>query len=295
MSAAAAPLQLPDQPAAVAARAPRGTLRRALGDRRAQIGLALTGLIVLIALLGPLFAPHDPAAIVGVPYQPPGGTAPLGTDFLGHDVLSRCLWGGRSVLWMALAATTIGMLLGVTSGLVAAYSRSWADGAIMRAMDVILAFPNIVLVLLVVALFGSSPLLIVLLVGVAWWPQVARVTRGVAIDVATRDFVRAVEILGVSRRRILLRELLPNLATPLLVEFGVRLTWSVALIAALSFLGFGVQPPHADWGLMINENRQGIAVQPWGLVAPVLLIGIFTIGTNLVAEGIARSSARVDG
>jgi peptide/nickel transport system permease protein len=286
--------EAPGRPAA-APSAPAGTLRLALRDRRTQVGLTLFGLVVLIALLGPLFAPHDPAAIVGVPYQPPGGTAVLGTDFLGHDVLSRCLWGGRTVLWMSLAATTIGMALGVTSGLVAAYSRSWADGTIMRTMDVILAFPNIVLVLLVVALFGSSPYLIVLLVGIAWWPQVARVTRGVAVDVATRDFIRAAEILGISRRRILFRELLPNLATPLMVEFGVRLTWSVALIAALSFLGFGVQPPNADWGLMINENRQGIAVQPWGLVAPVLLIGIFTIGTNLIAEGIARSSARVQG
>jgi peptide/nickel transport system permease protein len=161
-------------------------------------------------------------------------------------------------------------------------------------MDVLLAIPNIVLVLLFVSLLGSKRWLIVLLVALAWTPQVARVTRGVTVETAQRDFVRAAEVLGMPRHSVLLRELLPNLTTPLLVEFGLRLTWSIALIAGLSFLGFGIQPPAADWGLMINENRLGLAIQPWAVLAPIVAIAVMTVGTNLMAEGIARTMSGVD-
>jgi len=186
------------------------------------------------------------------------------------------------------------MFIGVSVGLTAAYSRSVLDEVLMRSTDLLLAFPQIVLVLLFVSLIGPKLWLIVLLVALAWAPQVARVARGATLEVVGREYVESAEVIGVARWRILLREVLPNVASPLLVEFGVRLTWSIALVAGISFLGFGIQPPNADWGLMINENRQGITLQPWAVLAPVACIALFTVGTNLITDGIARTNAGID-
>jgi peptide/nickel transport system permease protein len=278
----------------VAGRRRLRTLRRSLRYGRVRVGLVLLGLVVLVALVGPLLAPHDPDAVVGLPASAPSGQFPLGTDYLGHDVLSRVLWGGRSVLWMAFSAATLGVALGAAVGLLAAYAGSIADDLLMRGMDVILAFPQIVFVLLFVSLLGPKLPLIVLLVAVAWVPQVARVVRGITSDVVQREYVESAELIGLSRRRILTREVLPNVTTPLMVEYGLRLTWSIALIAAISFLGFGIQPPNADWGLMINENRNILTLQPWPILAPAVCIGVFAIATNLIAEGIGRAIAGVD-
>ncbi len=276
----------------------RGALVRTMVDSlrfgRTRLGLALVVLVVLLALVGPLAAPYSPDALVGIPAQPPSGTFLLGTDYLGHDVLSRVLWGGRSVVWMAFAAATLGVGLGAALGLVAAYSRSGLDDVLMRGMDVILAFPQIVFVLLFVSLLGAQLWLIVLLVALSWVPQVARVARGITSEVVQREYVESAELIGLPRRRILAREILPNVTTPLMVEYGLRLTWSIALIAAVSFLGFGIQPPNADWGLMINENRQILTTQPWAVAVPALCIALFAIGVNFMTEGFARSIAGVD-
>lgn len=259
-----------------------------------KIGVLLVLALIGVALIGPLFAPHSPSDFAGAPYAKPGGTASLGTDNLGRDVLSRFLWGGRSILGLSLAATAIGLALGVTIGLVAAYSRSLLDDVLMRGMDVILAFPSIVLALVAVATVGPKLWLLVLAVGFTTAPRVARVSRGAALEVVQRDYVRAAEAIGVSRRRILLGEVLPNVTSPLMVEASLRLTYAVGLIAGLSFLGFGLQPPSADWGLMINENRQGLTVQPWGVVMPVIAIALMTIGTSLIGDGLSRASAGID-
>jgi peptide/nickel transport system permease protein len=266
-----------------------GVARRALKVRRTQVGLGLTGVVLLIALFGPMVAPHSPSDIVGAPYQGPMAGAVLGTDYLGEDVFSRVLWGGRSVVWMAVAATTIGMVGGVSLGLAAGYGRRAVDEATMRSLDVLLVFPQIILVLLFVSLLGSHLWLIVVIVGLGWVPGVARVTRGLTLSIVRQEYVQSCQAIGLPSRQILLGEVLPNISIPLLVEFGLRLTWSIGVIAAVSFLGFGIQPPNADWGLMINENRNGLVVQSWGLVAPVLCIAIFTIGTNLCAEGLATT------
>jgi peptide/nickel transport system permease protein len=162
-------------------------------------------------------------------------------------------------------------------------------------MDVLLAFPQIVFVLLLVAGFGPQLWLIVLAVGLTHMPRVARVARGAAVEVVVRDFVRSAEALGESWWRILAAEVLPNISSPLLVEFGLRLTYSIGLIAAVSFLGFGLQPPAADWGLMINENRIGLTLQPWAVVLPVAAIGLLTVGMNLVTDGIARAAIGIGG
>jgi peptide/nickel transport system permease protein len=261
---------------------------------RTKIGLALVVLLVGCALIGPLFAPYTPTEFVGTPFEKPSADVVLGTDNLGRDVLSRFLWGGRSILALAALSTLIGVGFGVAVGLVAAYARNVVDDVLMRAMDVILAFPQIVLALVAVATVGPKLWLLVLVVGITTVPRVARVVRGAALDVVERDFVRAAEGIGVSRTKILFGEVLPNVTSPLVVETSLRLTFSIALISGLSFLGFGLQPPAADWGLMINENRLGLEIQPWGVVMPVIAIGLLTIGTSLVGDGFSRASIGIE-
>lgn len=268
-------------------------VRQALTYRRTQLGIVVTLLVVALALVCPFLAPNDPGAFVGKPFEPPGDTYLLGTDFRGRDVLSRLVTGGVSVVWMSIASAIIGMLLGVTVGLVSAYAKGALAEALMRAMDVFLAIPATIFVLLVVSLIGVSNGLLVVLIGISYMPQVARVTRAVASEVVTRDFIAYAESLAVPRWRIMLREVLPNIMTPLMVEFGIRIVWSIAAIAALSVIGYGIQPPASDWGLMINENRGRLATRPLPVLAPVLLIALFAFGVNMITEGLARTVSGV--
>lgn len=273
-----------------------GVLRAGpLRDARGRFGAAVTLLVLLVALLGPFFAPHDPTEIVAEPFSPAIPGAPLGTDYLGNDVLSRMLWGGRSVVWMAIAATVLGVVVGASIGLVAGYARNWLDDVIVWVLNVVMAFPQIVFILLFLSVLGRSPGLIVVLVAIGWVPVAGRLTRAVTLQTVNDEFVEAAEVIGSSRRFILFREILPNILTPLLVQSGVLLTWSIGLIAGISFLGFGVQPPHADWGLMINENFHGLTLQPWSVVGPILCIAAFTLGTNTLAEGMSRTAAGIEG
>jgi peptide/nickel transport system permease protein len=281
----------PVGPGAILQRRPwLGILRDALRLGRTRVGLGIVTVIVAIAVFGPLVAPHSPTEFIAVPNSGPSSDAIFGADALGRDVFSRFLHGGLSVLWMSAAATLIGVGVGVGIGLVAAYSRNWLDDVLMRGSDVVLAFPQIILALLVVSAIGPKLWLIVLVVAVGHAPRVARVMRGAALEVVERDFVKAAEAVGEKRSRIVFGELLPNVTSPLLVELGLRMTYSIGLIAAISFLGFGLQPPTADWGLMINENRLSITVQPWSVLLPVLAIGFLTVGTNLITDGIARAA-----
>jgi len=285
---------VPTPPVAVPARARAAVLRALLRVRRARVGLALTGAVVLVALVGPFFAAHSATSFVDVPFAPPGGAAPFGTDNIGRDVLSRFLFGGRSLLALSVAATVLGVGLGTVLGIVAGYLRGWRDEAIMRTGDVALAFPQVVVSLLFLSIVGPKPWLIVAVVGLSHAPRTARVMRDAALAVVERDFVKAAEATGVRRWRIMAGEILPNVTGPLMVELGLRLTYSIGLIAGLSFLGFGLQPPAADWGLMINENRIALTVQPWAVVLPVAAIAVLTIGTNLVTDGLARAYAGID-
>jgi peptide/nickel transport system permease protein len=168
------------------------------------------------------------------------------------------------------------------------------DDVVMRALDVVLAFPQVVLVLLFVSMLGPKTWLIVLLIAASWTPQVARVIRGVTAEVVSHEYIEAADAMGLPRSRILRREILPNVATPLAVEYGLRLTWSIAVVASVSFLGFGIQPPNADWGLMISENRQELAVQPWPVIVPCVMIAMFAVGTSFLSESVARVVARTD-
>ena len=272
----------------------RAVVRRALSLPRGRVGLALVLFIVAVAAIGPFVAPHSPTESVTSPFASPSSQTVFGGDQLGRDVLSRVLFGGWVLLVMALAATIFGVAVGAAAGVSAAYLQGKADGLIMRTVDVILAFPQLVFALLLVSILGPKLWLVVLAVGFSHAPQVARVLRSAALDVSEREFVKAVELLGVRRSAIMAKEILPNLISPLMVEIGLRLTYSIVIISGLSFLGFGQPPPAANWGVMINENRIGLVTNPWAVVVPAVMIAILTIGTNTVTDAMARVAIGLD-
>jgi peptide/nickel transport system permease protein len=271
-------------------------LSTAWRQHRTKIGLGIALLIVGIALIGPFVAPHEPdQGVEGqLPFAKPSSEAWFGTDDLGRDVLSRFLSGGVSVLVLSGLSTALGMVLGIAAGLVAAYSRGKLDDLLMRSMDVLLSMPQIVFALVLAATVGPELWLLIIAVALTTMPRAARVTRGSAVEVVERDFVRAAEAIGVPRRRILFSEVLPNITSPLIVETSLRLTFNIAVVAGLSFLGFGLQPPAADWGLMINENRNGLTIQPWPVLLPVAAIALLTIGTSLIGDGISRAAVGIE-
>jgi peptide/nickel transport system permease protein len=270
------------------------SLTGAARTKRGTVGLALTAVVILIALIGPLVAPHSSTVFVTSAFAKPSSQVPLGADDLGRDVLSRVLDGGWLLLLMAVGSTALGVAVGAAAGISAAYLRGPLDGLIMRTVDVILAFPQLVFALLLVSVIGPKLWLIVIAVGLSHTPAVARVLRSAALDLSERDYVKSVELQGVGPVRIMSREILPNLMSPLMVETGLRLTYSIVIMAGLAFLGFGQQPPAPNWGAMINENRIGLVINPWGVVVPAALIALLTIGTNTFTDAVARVAIGVE-
>jgi peptide/nickel transport system permease protein len=269
-------------------------LLRAASLPRGRFGLTVVGVVVVTAVIGPFVAPHSGTASIVAPFARPSSSAILGGDELGRDVLSRVLNGGWVLLAMATAAMALGVAIGSASGIAAAYLRGRWDTVIMRTVDVVLAFPQLVFALLLVSIVGPTVWLTVLAVGFSHAPQVARVMRSAALDISERDFVKAVELLGVKRRKIMAKEILPNLISPLMVESGLRMTYSVVIIAGLSFLGFGQAPPAPNWGTMINENRIGLVLNPWAVIVPAALIALLTIGINTWTDAVARVAIGID-
>ena len=253
------------------------------------VGLAASLLVLALVLLGPLFAPHDPAAIVGLPLERPDGAFPLGTDSLGRDVVSRLLWGGRSIVGLSLLATALAYVAGASIGLVAGYTRSLVDPLLMRAMDVLLAVPPLLFLLVLATGAGRSAAVLVLGVATVHVPSIARIVRAATQEVTVRGYVEAAVARGERTAAILGREILPNVLGTVLADAGIRLTGSILILASVNFLGLGLQPPRADWALMISENRGGITLQPWAVAAPALLIAFLTVAVNLVADAVARS------
>ncbi|HXP33413.1 MAG TPA: ABC transporter permease [Acidimicrobiales bacterium] len=284
----------PTKPSVRRRRAWAVVLFRAASLPRGRFGLAVVGFVVVTAVLGPFLAPHSDTASIVAPFARPSGGALLGGDELGRDVVSRVLDGGWVLLAMAAAATALGVAIGSASGIAAAYLRGRWDTIIMRTVDVVLAFPQLVFALLLVSILGPTVWLTVLAVGFSHAPQVARVMRSAALDVSERDFVKAVELLGVRRRKIMAKEILPNLISPLMVESGLRMTYSIVIIAGLSFLGFGQAPPAPNWGTMINENRIGLVLNPWAVIVPAALIALLTIGINTWTDAVARIAIGLD-
>ncbi|MES2433020.1 MAG: ABC transporter permease [Pseudomonadota bacterium] len=247
-----------------------------------------------VAFLGPLFATGSGEELNTMPFGPSVAGSLLGGDDLGRDVLSRTLNGGATLLVLAVLATALGLIIGTAAGIWAAFRGGWADTVVMRIVDIILAIPTLVFALLLLSMLGPMLWLVIVAVGLSHAPQVARVVYGAAQDLVERDFVKAVALMGVPSFRIMRREILPNLSTVLLVEVGLRLSYSIIIISGLSYLGFGVQPPTPDWGVMINENRLGLGVNSWGVLAPAILIALLAVGTNILADAIARAGLGED-
>jgi len=269
------------------------SLRRVFSNRQVLLGLLLTSFILLLAIIGPWFSPYLPQDMVGVRYGHPHAGAMLGYDYLGQDVLSRVLYGGRSIVWMSLASSLLALVIGATLGLIAGFFRRKIDQFIIWWADIFLAFPNLILVLLIVSMLGRDKWLIVVTVAIAFIPGVVRLTRSVSLGIAQQEYIEATEMMAYPYHQILLREILPNITTPLLIHLGTMLSWAVAILSGLSFLGYGVAPPEADWGLMVNENRGGLQIQPFAVLVPIVLIALFALGTNLLAEGLGRNKARI--
>lgn len=260
----------------------------ALRTTRGRIGAALALLVIAIAFLGPL-DPSSPTALKAAPYAPAGGgNGVLGADVLGRDVFTRLLHGGSRLLLLAFAATALAIVVGTAAGVVSAYRGGLADSIIMRTVDVLLGIPQLVFVLLLLSVIGPKTWLVILSVGGAQAPQVARVMYAAAQDVCERDYVKAVAAWGVAPRNVIRRHVIPSLVSPLMVESGLRLSFSIVLIAGLSFLGLGSPPPAPDWGVMINENRLGLRANVFGVIAPSVLLGLLAVGTNTFADAIAR-------
>jgi peptide/nickel transport system permease protein len=263
-------------------------LSRAVRTPRGATGLGLVSFVAAIAVIGPFVAPYSSDALLTLPFGKPSGQFLLGGDFLGRDVLSRVLDGGWLLLLMAVTATVIGIAVGAAAGVSAAYLRGHIDGLIMRTVDVILAFPQLVFALLLLSILGPQLWLIVLAVGMTHAPAVARVLRSATLDISERDYVKVAELQGMRPAAVMAKEILPSLSTPLMVEAGLRLTYSIIIMSGLAFLGFGQPPPTPNWGTMINENRAGLPLNPWAVIIPATVIALLTIGTNILTDAIGR-------
>jgi peptide/nickel transport system permease protein len=262
---------------------------RLIETGRGRVGLAILAFVVGVAIVGPFFAPHDPAAIVGAPGSLPSGSNPLGTDYLGHDVLSRVLWGGRSVLWLSLVATALSFAIGTVIGGVAGYSRSIIDPILMRLVDVVLSFPPLLLFILVVTSVGTSNLILIVSIAVILAPGIARIVYSATREVSVRGYTEAAVTRGERTAAILVREILPNILGPLIANLGLTVTFSVLLVAGVTFLGLGVQPPDANWALMISENRDILSINIWSTVVPAAMIALLTVGVNMVGDAASHA------
>lgn len=259
------------------------------------VGTVLLVIIALLAFVGPLLAPHAFDKPIGVPASGPGSGAILGTDELGRDVFSRLLDGGQSVLVLGVLATVLSYLAGLAVGLTAGYARSWLDPVLMRSVDVLLAFPALLVLLLLVSSMGTSIPVLMLGVVLIQLPGIARVMRTATQEVSVRGYVEAAVARGESTFSILLREVLPNIRHVLLADFGLRFGYSILLIASVNYLGFGLQPPAADWGVSISINQSVMTLNPLAVLAPAIPLAILTVGVNLVADAYSTTSRRTAG
>jgi peptide/nickel transport system permease protein len=263
--------------------------RAFFGNPAAVTGLVVIVLLCLLALLTPLLAPFDPNAqgsLTTARFLPPSGLHLLGTDNLARDVLSRLLYGARISLSIGLVAVGISVSLGTVLGAVAGYVGGVVDGVIMRLVDMVLAFPRLVLLIAIVALFQPSLFVIVAVLALTLWPSTARLVRGEVLSLREREFVVAAEALGYSRRRILLKHLVPNALGPVIVAATLGIGDTIVLEAGLSFLGLGIQAPTASWGSMVDAGRVDLLGAWWVSTFPGLAIVLTVLAFNLVGDGL---------
>ncbi len=260
-------------------------------DRFFQLGLALVTLVVAAAVLAPWLAPFDPlrgdlrnAYLLG-----PDGRFVLGTDSQGRDVLSRVLYGARLSLSVGLISQSVAVTLGVLLGLVAGYYGRWVDAVVMRLADVTLAFPTLLLLIAVAAAIKPSLPVVFVVIGVVGWAGMARLVRSQVLVLKRAEFVLAAQALGALDRRVLLRHLLPNVRTQVIIAATLGIAGAIMAEAALSFVGLGAQPPTPSWGAMVADGRDLLRVAPWVSFAPGIAIGLAVLGFNLVGDALREA------
>lgn len=256
----------------------------------AMVGVTILLVHVTVAVVAPWLAPYSPTALdPDHLFAPPSWLHPFGTDQYGRDVLTRVLLGGRLALVVAVSAAFLAVVIGGLLGIGVGYVGGWLDEVVMRLVDATLVLPDLLLILTIITVFGTGWGVILLVLVILYIPGLIRIVRAATLEVAPREFVLAARARGERTLTIIGRELLPNVQDVLLVEFAMRVSWSVVAVSGLAFLGFGVPPTTPDWGLMIAENRQALAYAPWCTLFPVLAISSLVIGFNLTTEGLAKA------
>jgi peptide/nickel transport system permease protein len=257
------------------------------GDRLATAGLLVLGASAGIAVLAPLLAPYDPTSLGSFePRVPPSWAHLFGTDRIGRDVFSRLLYGARISLSIGLLAMGISMTLGTLMGAIAGFRGGWIDSVLMRLTDLVLAFPRLVLLIALVAVFSPSMTTLVLVIGLTQWPTTARLVRAEVLSLREREFIQAARALGFSRSRILLRHLVPNTLAPVIVAGTLGVGNVIVLEAGLSFLGLGIEQPVPSWGSMIADGRTDLLTAWWLTTFPGLAIVTVVLAFNVVGDGL---------
>ena len=256
----------------------------------ARFGVTVIVFYVLVALLAPVFAPYGEAQVFPAPYEPWSATHIFGTDQIGRDIFSRMIYGARNTVGIAVATTLLSFLIGGSHGLAAAIDRRWIDQVLSRSVDVLMAIPSLIFALVLLSIFGSTVLNLIMIIAVLDATRVFRLTRSVAVNVVVMDYVEAAKLRGEGLGWVMRREILPNILPPLIAEFGLRFCFVFLTIAALSFLGVGIQPPTADWGSMVRENANLLQFAQYDLRAgltpllPAAAIALLTVAVNFVVD-----------
>jgi peptide/nickel transport system permease protein len=257
------------------------------------VGLVIIVFWVVVAIFAPLIAPHDPLAQDNRAInQPPSSQYPLGTDNLGRDILSRLVHGSRTILLLAPISVACSVAVGTFLGLLGGYFGGLIDEVVMRILDSIMAFPTILLYLIIIAAIGPSALNVVIAITFVGAPGVARLVRSLALDIRTRDYIRAAETRGENPFHIMFLEILPNARGPIIIDSMLRVGYAIFSIGTLGFLGLGLPPPTPDWGGMISEARKYIWTNPLGVLWPALAISSLVVALNLFADGLREESTR---
>lgn len=257
----------------------------------ARLGVLIILAYAVVAVFANLIAPYGETQIVGAPFQPWGGAFLLGTDSLGRDMLSRMIYGARNTVGIALAINVCAFIVGGLLGMLAAVLRGWIDQVLGRAVDAVMALPQLVLALLLLAIFGNSIPVLISIVALLDATRVFRLTRAVAMNVAVMEFVEVARLRGEGLWWCIRREILPNIMTPLLAEFGIRFCYVFLFISGLSFLGLGLQPPTADWGSMVRDNAALISFGDFLPLLPAAAIAVLTVSVNFVVDWFVHQSS----
>lgn len=260
------------------------------------IGLFIVVFWLVIAFVGPVVAPYKGGAFTSTEVFGSYSAAHLlGTDYLGRDMLSRILYGTQYTVGLALAATVAASVIGTFFGLVAAVSGRWVDEVLSRLFDALISIPSKILALVVIAAFGSSIPMLMMVAALAYIPGAFRISRSLAVNIMTLEYVQVAKARGEKLFYIARVEVLPNMIHPMLADFGLRFVFIVLLLSGLSFLGLGVQPPNADWGSLVRENIGGLAEGAPAVLMPAVAIATLTVGVNLLIDSLRRHGARSHG